>query len=413
MADARALDRLLTPGKVLGALAVLVAVTVLITPRAGTPGADQRLTSYSTNDAGARGLFETARRLGWRAERRLAPMRAALDSGAVYAVLDPPIDLTAGEVGHLLDAVRAGAGLVAIPSRGTALADSLRVRQSPPQYWTLEVPMDSSGKEPRARNPALAPFHNEVSYYLEPTAPLGKDTVSLLAMIARITPRRRGARADTTYELRPVVLGIPIGKGRVVAVADPALLRNEFLRDEPARAVVPVRALEWVTPGTLTVGRRLVFDEYHQGFGAHASTFRAIRTALLDTTPGRVVTQLLAAVLVLMVAAMARPVAPPARLRIERRSPLEHVGALARAYEQVGATRLATRRLLHGLRRRHAAGAARALADEEYLRAVAARYPALAGEVSRVLVAAHAPVAAPAFREVGDAIATIDRTLSQ
>jgi hypothetical protein len=275
--------------------------------------------------------------------------------------------------------------------------------------------MDSSGKEPVALDPRLEPYHNEISHYLEATGPLRPDTVTLLAMTARIIERHTRdtatgrVTADTTYAPRPVVLGYPLGRGRVVAIADPVMLRNAFLRDTPARGVIPVRALEWVGPAS----RVLVFDEYHQGFGSHASTWRTIWRALTDTAPGRVATQVLAAILVLMIVKAARPVVPPPRLRIERRSPLEHVGALARAYEQIGATRLAARRLVRGLRRRHAVGAARAGSDEEFLRGVVARHPALGPEVERVRAAAESPVPISAFREVGDAVAHIDRTLSQ
>jgi hypothetical protein len=87
------------------------------------------------------------------------------------------------------------------------------------------------------------------------------------------------------------------------------------------------------------------------------------------------------------------------------------VGALARAYEQVGATRLAVRRLVHGLRRRHATGTARALDDEAYLRSLVVRHPQLADDVNRTAAALHRNVPPADFLGVGQAIAHIDRTL--
>ncbi len=104
---------------------------------------------------------------------------------------------------------------------------------------------------------------------------------------------------------------------------------------------------------------RLVFDEYHQGYGDHPGTVRGIVTYLGRTASGHLVLQLAGAGLVLLLAVGPRLLPPRAAERIERRSPLEHVDALARAYRAVGATRTATARLVHGVRRRveHSLGA--------------------------------------------------------
>src|SRR3954465_4308284 len=97
---------------------------------------------------------------------------------------------------------------------------------------------------------------------------------------------------------------------------------------------------------------RLVFDEYHQGFGTHPGTLRAIVVYLARSSSGHVLLQGMLAGLVLLLALGPRPLPPHEIERVERRSPLEHVGALAQAYARVGGTRAATTRLLHGVRRR-------------------------------------------------------------
>jgi hypothetical protein len=121
--------------------------------------------------------------------------------------------------------------------------------------------------------------------------------------------------------------------------------------------------------------------------------------------------QFLAAGLVLLIAISVRPIAPRPRLRMERRSPFEHVGALARAYEQIGATRLAARRLIRGLRRRHALSAA-GDDDEAALRRLVARYPVLKPDVERLLDAATRRLPPDQFRQLADSIATMERTLA-
>jgi hypothetical protein len=159
------------------------------------------------------------------------------------------------------------------------------------------------------------------------------------------------------------------------------------------------------------VAAPVIFDEYHHGLGNHGNALRAIRGALFDTPVGRAGLQLLVAGLVLLLALGARPIAARPRMRLERRSPLEHVGALSRAYMQKGATRLAARRLVHGIRRRHGT-AARTGDDDAYLRRLAERYPALTPPVTRLIAATTHPVTPRELTELADDIDTIERTLS-
>jgi hypothetical protein len=124
-----------------------------------------------------------------------------------------------------------------------------------------------------------------------------------------------------------------------------------------------------------------------------------------------VATHALIAGLVLLMAVGIRPIAPRARRAIERRSPFEHVGALSRAYEQVRATRLATRRLVRGVRRRHPLGTT-AADDTQYLSLLAGRAPVVAGDVRVLQRAIEQPLSAGEWVAVGGAIEHIERTLS-
>jgi hypothetical protein len=108
-----------------------------------------------------------------------------------------------------------------------------------------------------------------------------------------------------------------------------------------------------------------------------------------------------------------RPIAPAPRRSIERRSPLEHVGALARAYEQMAATRLATKRLVRGLRRRHPLGATGALDDDGYLSLVSSRKAELASDVDILRASLARPLPANEWVAVGRAIDHIERTITQ
>jgi hypothetical protein len=98
-------------------------------------------------------------------------------------------------------------------------------------------------------------------------------------------------------------------------------------------------------------------------------------------------------------------------MKVERRSPFEHVGALSRAYAQIGATRLAARRLARGVKRRHGA-ANKGEDDAASLRRLAVRHPSLAPSVERIVAAMQQPLPPREFTMLADDIDTIERTLT-
>ena len=422
----------LAPRYVLPVLAIVLVVAVLFTPQRGLAGAtDQRLTTRSTQAYGARGLSEVLRRVGWRVEERLTPMDGPLATDAVYAVLAPAVDLTMSETRRLLDAVEGGASLLYVLRGRTLLADELDVR---PSRSGGPMALDTAGLARVCEGlssggliewPGGRPFMLTVEH-------TGAVSTAETTFVSVATGRgaRRGTPGRDTIELPvrdplaermpaigdPAAIGFSLGRGRVVVVADPDLLRNDVLRSCRWNAgLTAVRMVEWLarrSPGE-PAPARIVFDEYHQGHGRHASTFGAARHFLSATPPGRTLLQVALASLLLLLAAAPRPLSPASSVSFERRSPLEHVGALSRAYEQVGASRLAARRLVRGIRRRHAHGAWRRASDEEFLQSIAARHPALAADVALLVQATHRALPPTEFVQVGRAIETIERTLRQ
>jgi hypothetical protein len=246
--------------------------------------------------------------------------------------------------------------------------------------------------------PEIAAYTHHVHAGLTALRPYPADTSAFLSVMTmhRLVPT-----------IRPAVLGMPVGAGRIVVLADPGIVRNSLLSQQDL-VILPQRLLEWTAP---SMAAPVIFDEYHHGLGNHGSALRAVRGALFATPVGRAGLQVLLAGLVLLLALGARPIAARGRMRLERRSPLEHVGALSRAYMQKGATRLAARRLVRGIRRRHGA-AARSSDDEAYLRRLAERHPALAPGVERLIAATKNPVSPRELTELADDIDMIERTLS-
>jgi hypothetical protein len=210
---------------------------------------------------------------------------------------------------------------------------------------------------------------------------------------------RRGA-VDTLLRTaggEPVVVRLAFaGGGLVTLLADPDYLRNRLWR----HSAVPYAMVPLLTepPG------RIVWDEYHQGFGSTPSLTAGVRAWLGRAPAGWVLLHLaLAGIAALLVAAVRFGPPRPGVLRT-RRSPLEHVDALAAGLQGAGGSGTAMELLIGGLRRRlsraHAFGGApgpwlaalepalpgRARDAARRLRAISSR----PGGGERVLAAAHA-----------------------
>jgi hypothetical protein len=133
--------------------------------------------------------------------------------------------------------------------------------------------------------------------------------------------------------------------GSALLVADPGIFRNRTLRDTDAGTMV----IGWVFEHR---PRALVVDEYHQGFGRSASLPGAVVARVWNTPVGWLLVQLvLAGVLLLALGALRfgpeRPV-----IDSRRRSPLEHLDALAAGLERTHSAKTAVGLILAGLQRR-------------------------------------------------------------
>jgi len=330
---------------VLGAIVAIVLAAVAGVITAPTRDLDDpRLSTYLAGPHGAKGLAQTLRHLGITVEqRRRSYFDVASDGGRPRrAVLLAFLDIdrpTARELAAVRDYVTRGgrvfvAGVTGIETcfgyysgrlrRGGA-ADSSVIRTSVP------------GRLPRARR-VLLPLPAESLANLRADGPGGD----------RCPPRFAG-RVDTllgTRDGRPVAfrLAFPSG-GEATLLADAEFLSNRSLKESDAGLAV----LPWFADGRT---RRVVVDEYHQGFGTGGSLPAASAAWLVSHPPGWAILQLLGVALVALAVVAVR--FGPARSAIvrRRRSPLEHLEALAAGLEGAGGVDTAVALTVSGLRRR-------------------------------------------------------------
>ncbi|HEY2851278.1 MAG TPA: DUF4350 domain-containing protein [Gemmatimonadaceae bacterium] len=434
----------------LAGVLVLIVLAALLTPdMIGGRSGDQRLTTFSTDAPGARLFYELAHRLGWKAERWIGGPAVPADQRTIVAILDPVQPIGAVEAHTVLEQVRAGSALMYVMSSISPLNDSLHVKRrsfggayQPTAAGTADAPRQPSASDtararrfPSATRDTSTIDDDEAEAsavecaHLPPNGglPMWSDQVVRLWRFQFTQPRPAGtvifARSAPEAESRdtaagrsaPAAAGFPLGAGRVVVISDPDLLRNDVLRVcRSGLDVVSIRMLEYLTAGE-PHRDRLVFDEYHQGFGTHPGTVRAIAVYLSRVPSGHLLLQAMAAGLILLFALGPRTLPPRDVERVERRSPLEHVGALAQAYARVAATRTATMRLLRGVRRRvepsgRDGGGTAEERDVRFLDA-AARAPARAADVALVRRALETPVGEREFEEVGAALARLEESL--
>src|SRR5258706_502741 len=233
------------------------------------------------------------------------------------------------------------------------------------------------------RKPAGEEFDLRTSTYL--SGPSGSKALhEILVGLGRLSERRRTSLATLATERahRPAVLVlldpfIPLevseleqvvryvrGGGAVVAAGDGAGVTAcagwrthsgglGFQDSIGVRARETDVRLPLLTPRPERPGR-VVWDEYHQGFGAENQVSSAGRTwSWLRSSPaGWAILQLMAVALAWL--AMTAVRFGPALSVIERRrrSPLEHVEALGAGLESAAAADTAVQRLALGLRRR-------------------------------------------------------------
>jgi hypothetical protein len=166
------------------------------------------------------------------------------------------------------------------------------------------------------------------------------------------------------------------GDGEVVVLSDAEQIGNGSLADGGG-AVLVLRAL-----AHLAHGETIWFDEYHHGHDARTSLHAEAAGFLVGTDVGGGVLQLMVVLIAALAAAGARFGSPIEPETAVRRSALEHVGALAAAYQGAHARGRAARLMREGLRLRLRLRSAAAL--DAWLARFAAACPDVAGPIDVV-----------------------------
>ena len=335
------------------AAALVVAAVVGLREGAGGPGTpveDLRLSTYSTGPNGAKGLAEALRRLGVAVRPRryalfaLAEDTARPDPRRLLAFLDINVP-TAQEIAAVRGYVARGGRIFVAGYTGIERCFAYRSRPVGwPRSGVDSIPIELP--EPGWR----APRTRRVLWRVPPESlRAGGGGASADEEGAEACATLAPAALDTLLRARdgrPVALRLQFrGGGGAILLADARYLRNRALKETDAGLVV----VPWFLAGGT---RSVTVDEYHHGYGDKSWLFSAAWHWLTSTPAGWAMLQLLGVGFVAVAVAAVR-FGPPRRvIETRRRSPLEHLEALAAGLEGAAGVDTAVALTVSGLRRR-------------------------------------------------------------
>ncbi len=315
----------LTAALATGLFVVLAALLASFSSRPASDALQQRPSTFFTDPSGARALLLVMQKLlpsagTWRRPLNLLPLPENRERAATLIVAGPGKALAAGEAEHLERWLDAGGQLLLLTADGWPLR---RARGADEKEPDEDPPADDGGAiasatflaryAPGLRWSKAGQFRNAPGSGA--SLPAGDFTLR----------RRRSFAATGDAEViaaagsAPVAIALPVGRGRIVAVADPAMVSNGALRRSDNAVWLVRLAAGWGSGAVL-------FDEYHHGFGEKRGA-GALARAFLKTPWGWTILQLAGAGLLYIFAyrrRFGRIAEPPLPARA---SPLELVQA--------------------------------------------------------------------------------------
>ncbi len=306
---------------------------------------DQRRSTLLYGPGGASAVAEVLARFGVDVDQWRRPLfrfgfdGSAATQGRWLAFLSIPQALTESERERVLRHLEQGGGVFIAGATGLEGCFGLRVERVPedgdrPTIALLDARLDV--------DPPRRVFARVEDEDVESLADVmgGRDSARCAVPVTSSAPLLRATNGAVVVWRVSVV-----GGGTAILLADDAYLTNQALRDTDAGAlVIPFLIDERPT--------QVTFDEYHQGFQEGGSIFGAVTSWVVRSPVGWVLLQLGLAGVVLLLVVMIR--FGPA-LRVvgrRRRSPLEHLSALAVGLERAKGHQTAVQLLVNGLRRR-------------------------------------------------------------
>ncbi len=338
------------------AVGLLIVFAAILGALSGQRSADpflHRPSTFFTDASGARALLLVLERLlpsaeQWRRPLNLLPPLEDEGSPDTLIVAGPSRALSRVEAESLDRWLTQGGQLILATADGWAVGRGLAAENKKERPSNgAKAPQEAAGPEPVKRETYLS-RHAPGIQWSKPgeltreritgsSVPMGELMIQWQQKFASTA----GAKIVAAAGEAALAVEIPVGKGRIVAIADPTIVSNRALRESDSAIWLVTLAAAWGN------GRVLV-DEFHHGFGEKRSV-SALTWAFLQTPWGWFVAQLIAAGLLYVFGyrrRFGRVFEPPAP---QRASPLELVDARAGLFQAAAAQKLAVELICQNL----------------------------------------------------------------
>jgi hypothetical protein len=334
----------------IGATGLFLVLSLLIanfsTPKSSDP-LRRRPSTMFTDPSGARALFLVMRRLLPSAEQWRRPLYRLSSDGLGAAssliVADPKIPMSENESAALERWLKAGGQLILLSQNGWPMRAKITAETLAKQGE--ENNDDAESDEPTvtflSRYVPELGWAKPVEFSVNPArgSSMPESAVKLRWRQSFAAVGDRAILAAVAD--RPLAIEIPVGQGRIVAVADPTMISNGSLRRSD-NAVWLVNLVAGWGDG------RVLFDEYHHGFGEKQG-LASLARAFAATPWGWCFGQIAVAGLLYIFCyrrRFGRVSEPPV---FQRSDPLDQVDARAGIFAAAGAQRLASQLILQNL----------------------------------------------------------------
>jgi len=328
--------------------AIFLIVSVLLASLSTQQSADpllHRTSTFFTDPSGTRALFLVMQQLlpgvgQWRRPLDSLRLPGTSDASSTLIVAGPARPLSANQMEHLERWLSAGGQLILLSADGWPLGrrvSSARVERRPgaddSDFAQTETLL--SRYAPSLRWTKAGQINTGRAF--GSSIPNGEITLGWRRSFAATGDAKVIAAANNAM----MAIEIPVGQGRIVAVADPMMASNGALRRSDNAVWLTSLAAGWGQGGIL-------FDEYHHGFGQKRGTAE-LTAAFLMTPWGWCILQIAAAGLLYIFAyrrrfGRIRESPPP-----DRRSPLDLLDARAGVLQAAAAQGLAAELIVQHL----------------------------------------------------------------
>jgi hypothetical protein len=304
---------------------------------------DQRRSIFLQGPNGASGFAEVLGRFGVEVDHFRRPLfHIADDSQNVaaddwIAVLDLTVEPMGREREQILRHVERGGGLLVVGSTGLERCFGLGVFDLEESTPTLDISSEDQLYDPPRHRYGWIEDEGEPSVLRLSGESEDECAVTGIESSAPLLRTTAGDVIAWRFGF--------IGGGRAILLAEARYVSNEALRDTEVGLLV----LPWLLDER---PERFTFDEYHQGFSEGGSMLGATWSWMTSSPVGGALLQLAFAGLVLLLALAIRFGPALQVIQRERRSPMEHLTALAVGLERAGGHTEAVRLIANGLRRR-------------------------------------------------------------